>query len=288
MDLKDLEVFLAITRFGSINKAAEALFLAQSTVTHRLKQLEAHLHTTLFVRTKNGVMPTPEGRQFVPIATSVVEQLRSFTETTGTKRPLTIAAGRGFAAYELPRLLGAYRMQHPDFICYVKSALYEESVQTLLTGTADLALMGNEVYHPQLRQIPLPSDNIVLIVSPAHRWAKGFTGFQEWGTQEMIAFASSSAPLRQRTDKFLAMEGVHPNVIMELDSFGAIKKMVAQNLGVAMLPYRIVEEELKDGIFVAHDIAKGRLTRPTMLVYPHYKENDPEFQMFVDWIQEAY
>jgi len=277
-----------IARFGSINKTAEALFLAQSTVTHWLKQLERQLNASLFVRTASGVALTPEGKRFVPFATSIVEQMRSFTQESGTRRPLMIAAGKAFASYELPRLLGSYRVEHPTFTCYVKSSLYEESITALLNGTADLALLGHEVYHPQLQQVLLPSDRIVLIVSPQHRWAERFPSFAEWGLQEVIAFGDGSAPFRQRTDRFLAEQGVYANVIMELDSFSAVKRMVMQNLGVAMLPERVVRDEAQSGTLIVHDIAAGQLTRPTLIAYPKHKEQDADFVQFVNWITKMY
>jgi len=288
MNLEHLEMFLTIARFGSINKAADALYLAQSTLTHRLKQLEKQAGASLFVRTASGVALTPEGRQFVPIATSVVEQMRSFRQEAGARRPLTISAGKAFASYELPRLIGSYRRQHPDFTCYVKSNLFEEAITALLTGTADLALLGSEVYHPQLQQISLTDDLIVLIVAPEHPWAAEFPGFDHWGLQEVIAFADASAPFRQRVDRFLAEQGLYSNVIMELDSFSAVKRMVMQNLGVAMLPERTVSEEVAAGTLVTHDIAGGVLTRPTLIAFAKHKEQDQTFRDFVEWVKEAY
>lgn len=288
MNLENLEMFLMISRFGSINKTAETLFLAQSTVTHRLKQLEKQLGVNLFVRTANGVSLTAEGKGFVPVATSIVEQIRTFTQNTALLKPLTIAAGKAFASYELPRLLGQYRKNHPALRCYVKSTLYEESITALLTGAADMALLGNEVYHPQLLQIDLPSDRIVLIVAPEHRWASGFTGFSDWGAQEMIVFGDASAPFRQRVDRFLVERGVFPNVIMELDSFGSVKQMVMQNLGVAMLPERVIREEVESGQLIAHDLAEGTLTRPTLIAYPKHKQQDRDFQSFLSWIVANY
>ncbi|ASS76184.1 LysR family transcriptional regulator [Tumebacillus algifaecis] len=288
MNLDNLEMFLMIARFSSINKTAETLFLAQSTVTHRLKQVEKQLGVTLFIRTASGVSLTPEGRSFVPVATGIVEQIRAFTQDTGTRKLLTIAAGKAFASYELPRLLGKYRNKHPDLRCYVKSTLFEESITALLTGTADLALLGSEVYHPQLLQLDLPSDRIVLIVAPEHRWARGFGGFADWGAQEMIMFGDASAPFRQRVDRFLLERGVFPNVIMELDSFSAVKQMVIQNLGVALLPERVIREELATGQLIAHDIAEGTLIRPTLIAYPKHKAKDRDFQQFLNWIVENY
>lgn len=288
MDIESLEVFLMIARFGSINKAANALFLAQSTVTHRLKQMEKYVGAPLFVRTASGVNLTAEGRRLLPIATSVVEQMRAFTQRKEDRQALTIVAGKAFASYELPRLLGNYRKAHPSFTCYVRSTLFEESITSLLTGTADIAFLGSEVYHPQLHQVFLPCDRILLVISPAHPWADRYEGFAQWGMQEVISFGDPTAPFRQRVDRYLAENGVFPNVIMELDSFSAVKQMVIQNLGVTMLPERTIQEEVETGKLVAIDIASGNLTRPTLIAFPHHKKENPQFLQFVDWMVQAY
>lgn len=288
MDQESLEVFLTIARHGSINRAAQALFLAQSTLTHRLKQLERQIGTPLFVRTASGVTLTGEGRRLLPIAANIIEQMRTFTQQKEQRQPLSIVAGKAFVAYELPRLLGQYRQANPHFTCYVRSTLYEESLNALLTGAADIAFLGSEMYHPHIHQEFLPSDRILLVTTPRHPWADRFPGFPDWGTEEMIVFGNHTAPYRQRVDRYLAQQGVFPNIIMELDSFGAVKKMVEQSLGIAMLPERIIQDELSDGRLVAHDIAEGTLTRPTLIAYLHPKKEDEAFQQFVQWIKDAY
>ncbi|MEK3743330.1 LysR family transcriptional regulator [Brevibacillus sp. FSL K6-0770] len=288
MDKESLEVFLTIAHHGSINRAAQALFLAQSTLTHRLKQLERQIGSPLFVRTASGVSLTGEGRRLLPVAASIVEQMRSFIEQKEQAQSMTIVAGKAFVAYELPRLIGEYRQANPGFTCYVRSTLYEESLSALLTGTADIAFLGSEMYHPHIHQEFLPSDRILLVMSPEHPWANHFPGFSAWGSQEMILFGNHTAPYRQRIDHFLARNSIFPNVIMELDSFSAVKKMVERQLGITMLPERTILREVEEGRLVAHDIAEGTLQRPTLIAYLHQKKEDDAFQQFVQWIKDAY
>jgi len=288
MDLVSLDMFLEIARHGSLNKAAQSLFLAQSTLTHRLRQLEKELGTTLFVRTPGGVSLTVDGRRLLPVASDIVARLKAFRPQSSGLRSLSIVAGRAFASYELPRLLGAYRRQHPAFTCYVRSTLYDESIHALLHGTADIAFLGHDVYHPHLETVPLSADRILLAVSPQHPWAEQFPGFDAWGYTEMVVFGDQSAPFRQRVDRFLAERGVFPHVIMELDSFNAVKQMVAQNLGVTLLPERTIREEVAAGKLVAHDIANGQLIRPALIAYPTHKKTDESFQQFVRWVADHY
>lgn len=70
MDLADVEMFLSIVSTKSISKTAEALFLSQPTVSHRLKLLEKELNCSLVLRSKGfkQIELTPEGMDFIPIA----------------------------------------------------------------------------------------------------------------------------------------------------------------------------------------------------------------------------
>jgi DNA-binding transcriptional LysR family regulator len=288
MDYENLELFLTIARHGSINKAANAMFLAQSSVTNRLKQLERYVGSPLFVRTSVGVSLTAEGKRLLPVATAVVEQIQNYKRKKETEQTLTIVAGKALAAYELPRLISSYRRSHPHFTCYARSMLFDECVTALLTGTADIAFLGAEVYHPQLYQEFLPDDRIVLVLSHEHEWARGFPGFDQWGMQEVITFGNNMAPFQQQIDRFLAKQGIFPNVIMELDSLSAVKGMVQENLGITMLPERTIRAEICTGSLVALDIADGKLVRPTVIAYPHHKKEVDAFQHFVRWIIDAY
>ena len=115
---------------------------------------------------------TGEGRRLLPIAANIVEQMRSFTQQKEQPQSMNIVAGKAFVAYELPRLIGEYRNAYPGFTCYVRSTLYEESLSALLTGTADIAFLGSEMYHPHIHQEFLPSDRILLVMAPEHPWAR--------------------------------------------------------------------------------------------------------------------
>ncbi|MGP4080015.1 LysR family transcriptional regulator [Pseudalkalibacillus sp. R45] len=288
MDTVSLELFLQIARHGSINKAANAMFLAQSTATNRLKQLEKSVGSPLFTRASVGVTLTAEGKRLLPVAIDVVEKIRAYKDSKENEQTLTLVAGKALAAYELPRLISHYRKVNPHFKCYARSTSFNECVSAVLSGSADIAFLGAEVYHPDLQQEFLPEDRIVLVTSPEHEWADGFPGFENWGSQEVITFGNDSAPFRQQMDLYLAKQDVFPNVIMELDSLSAVKEMVKENLGISMLPERTVLHEKSSGSLTVLDIANGHLVRPTVVAYPHYKKDDKNFQHFIHWIKRNY
>lgn len=70
MEYKDIETFLEIVRTRNITKAAENMFLSQSTISNRLKHLEDELGYCLLQRAKGQrlIQLTQHGKEFIPIA----------------------------------------------------------------------------------------------------------------------------------------------------------------------------------------------------------------------------
>ncbi len=85
MDLTDIEMFLTIVNNKSISKTAEALFISQPTVSHRLKLLEKELNCSLLRRNKGfkQIELTPEGMDFIPIAERMLSLWKETRFLTG-------------------------------------------------------------------------------------------------------------------------------------------------------------------------------------------------------------
>ena len=73
MTFQQLSYLVEISKCGSINKAAQKLFLSQSGISIAIRELEEELGITLFLRTNRGVTFTPEGREFLSHAVSLLD-----------------------------------------------------------------------------------------------------------------------------------------------------------------------------------------------------------------------
>ena len=74
MTLQQLKYFIEIVNCGSINKAAESLFISQPSLSNAVKDLEAEVGVELFTRTPKGITLTMDGVEFLGYARQVVEQ----------------------------------------------------------------------------------------------------------------------------------------------------------------------------------------------------------------------
>ena len=85
MDLKDFEYLIALAEEGSVSKAADRLFMAQSTLSQFLQQYESELGVKLFLRTSRGICPTQNGAVFIAHLRRIrgeYRQARSESSTT--------------------------------------------------------------------------------------------------------------------------------------------------------------------------------------------------------------
>lgn len=87
MTLQQLRYFIEMVNCGSINKAAERLFIAQSSLSTALKDLEGEIGAELFTRTPKGISPTMDGVEFLGYARQVIEQTELLEQRWLNKQP---------------------------------------------------------------------------------------------------------------------------------------------------------------------------------------------------------
>ena len=84
MTLQQMLYALTIAECGSMNKAAEKLYMVQSTLTSAIRELEQENGITIFVRTHKGMTPTPEGVEFLNDIRNIYRHYTQWRETSST------------------------------------------------------------------------------------------------------------------------------------------------------------------------------------------------------------
>ncbi len=287
MDTKDVSLFLAIARIGSISRTAEQLFMSQSTVTTRLQRLERTLGYALFERVPSGVKLTPEGQKIVPLAEQI-ERLEQQMERPDADdlRVLRVMSGRAFVSTDVPECLARFlRRENVNF--QVRMGLYDEMKDALLANQVDICFLGEPIYHPNIRLIEYAPDAIDLIVPKHHYFTHRFEGIEALATEPFIAFGRPAAPFRLRIMNELARHHVYPKIKVELDSIDGVKAMVAHGLGISMLPRRTLHDALAKG-YVVISLNRPEWTRPTYVAHPESLTGDPMLERFLEVTADFY
>ena len=110
MTFQQLNYLVEISKCGSINKAAQKLFLSQSGISIAIKELEEELGITFFLRTNRGVTFTPEGREFLNHAVSLLDSKRQLEQLYGNNKEKAASAYLSVSSQRYPFVEEAFLM----------------------------------------------------------------------------------------------------------------------------------------------------------------------------------
>ena len=173
MDLKELNYVVTVANEGSISRAAEKLFMSQSSLSQAIRVLEQDLGTSVFVRTTRGVRPTAAGDAFIFHAKQILQQYRTacseaadIENLNGGTMIFGISTYRG--TYLLPPVLKRFRPLYPKVhveICEMDSIDLEDQ---LLEGLLDLALIAAPPVRIRHSVSPFMRDEIMIVTTADH------------------------------------------------------------------------------------------------------------------------
>jgi LysR family transcriptional regulator, regulator for metE and metH len=172
LDVRDLELILAVAGSGSTVKAASSLHVTQSAVSRGLILAEEKLGMRLFERTARGLAPTAAGARLIggagPVLAQLVE-LERYAETP-TSEPLRVRlVCECYTAYRwLPSTLASLRRTLPSLDVTLALEHTHDPVAGLLAGDIDIALLTTAPVRGVLEELPLFSDEIVFVVAKTH------------------------------------------------------------------------------------------------------------------------
>ncbi|BCY11446.1 LysR family transcriptional regulator [Actinoplanes sp. L3-i22] len=173
MELRDIEIFLALADELHFGRTAERLHVSQARVSQSIKQQERRIGGALFDRTSRSVRLTPLGERLRDrLAAGYAEIRAGIAEATATARGLTGALTVGtFDTHhqEIAGVLGLFRQRHPDNPVHLREILPADPFGGLRAGRVDVALLWLPVREPDLTAgPPLHTEKLVLAVAAGH------------------------------------------------------------------------------------------------------------------------
>ena len=173
MDLKELDYIVTVADEGSISRAAEKLFMAQSSLSQAVRLIEQDLGTSVFVRTARGVRLTAAGEAFISHARQILQQNREARSEASDIENLkggTIIFGistyRG--TYLLPPVLKKFHERYPKVHVEISEMDSIDLENQILEGILDLALIAAPPVRIKHGFEELMRDEIMLVTTKEH------------------------------------------------------------------------------------------------------------------------
>lgn len=244
LDPKLLRLFDALYTTGSVTRAAEHLGQSQPTVSIWLGKLRQALDDSLFVRTSDGMSPTPRATELIGAVRQALHALRQIPAHRTKFDPALY--GRSFricmsdASFVclLPQLLAHVRALAPG-ITLEAGLIDGNTARALQNGEADLALGYLPWLEAGFYQQALYAQDWVCLTNAGHPRIEHVLTQDAYRAEGHIAVAYGATT--QHLAEALTQAGVQRRVVLELPGFLGLYAMVSTTDLVATLPRQIGE-----------------------------------------------
>ncbi|RJO69458.1 hydrogen peroxide-inducible genes activator [Nocardia panacis] len=289
--LSQLRAFVSIAEYRHFGTAATRLGVSQPTLSQGLAALEHGLGLRLIERSTRRVLVTAAGKRLLPQAIATLEAADRFMASAsgdGLGGTLRLGIIPTVAPYVLPRLLPALRERVPALIPQVIEDRTAHLLDGLRTGLLDVALLALPTATHGLLEIPLYTEEFVLVTPRGHALA---------GRRDLAPAALESLPLllldeghclRDQTLELCRGAEVHPAAVGDTraTSLTTVVQCVAGGLGLTLIPEMAVASETARGTLDTAHFAVPAPGRTLGLVFRASTARRDDFTRLADIIRE--
>lgn len=288
MNIKKLELFLAIARYGSFSKGAESVCITQSTASQHIASLEERCGVRLLDRTGNGVKPTEAGKILQLHAQRVIKSLQEteqaiirFRQADGIE--LLVGGSSIPGTYLLPQVVARLHGISPGIRVTVQTGDSQETVARLLAEEVEIGIVGKTVDESLFNAQTLGDDRIILVAKAGHSWCnKKYITETELYNEPYIMRESGSGTndVVETVLKENGMRLKNLKVCATFTSSESVKQAVLAGCGVAFISEMAIGEELKQKKLVAVKLPGITITRSFFLLQRKGRSMSPAAESF--------
>ncbi len=285
-----LYYFYRVAVHKSVSRASKELLIAQSALSTQLKQLEESFESTLFNRTKGGMDLTEDGRLVYRYASQMFESFDEMKRAMAlaekeVKGPLNIASVNSIGIYLLPHWLTEFSEIYPDVKIKLELHSSNRVMELLQENHVDLSLITWNRQYPQLESDIIMQNDMVLVASPKHRFARKRKHTLRDLADESVIGYEAGTPTRIMMDTHFKGLGIPLPYILDMTNISAMKQLAMAGMGIAFLPQFAVRVELEQKMLKAIDIPEARLERPVTLYWKERRVLTRPAQEFIKFLQ---
>ena len=289
LDFFDLHLFLNIVDTGSLTQGAERSSISLQAASERIKKLEQHYATTLFIRHASGVKLTIAGQTFAEQALLLVQQRKQLEQAMspyaeGLTAQMSLWCNSSAQSEYLPALLPQYLVENPHVHIDLKEAESNDIIQAIEKGSAKLGLISSFFNSQQLQTLDFFDDPLVLICPTDHP-LKIHT--------ELKLIDSLNYPfvglmqyhsLQQSIETQAKLLNCAIQYRLRLPNFTAIAQVVANGVGIAIMPKRAAQRLKPQYAFHQIELTGEWAKRQLLLAAQNFDQLPTTYQHFVQFL----
>jgi LysR family hydrogen peroxide-inducible transcriptional activator len=282
--IRQLQYLIALREYGHFGKAAESCFVAQSTLSASLRELETLIGATLVERTRRVVRFTPLGSKITDKAQRVLreaEELADMARAEGL--PLTGDLRMGviptIAPFLLPAMLPGLRAKFPQLKLYLREETSQAACDALHRGQFDCVLLAMPFNGGDVDCAALFDDQLVVAFPPNERALPPEVPASAIDENRLLLLEDSHC-LKDHVLAACNRPELRASAMMLGTSLHTLVQMVDNGLGVTLLPAMAIDAGILDGTGVVTRPLKARhAARSIALVWRRSSPREGEFQL---------
>jgi DNA-binding transcriptional LysR family regulator len=240
-DLVDLNLFIAVADSRSITRGADRAHLALASASARIKGLEQAFGVALFKRGRRGVELTAAGESLLDHARLVIHNVEAMRGdlarfASGVRASVHLLANTSGLSEHLPRALASFLREHRDINVDVEERESTDIAAAIAAGAADLGFAAEHELPENVERFIFNEDRLTLVTGRKGPFAgRRQIDFQEAAACSFVGLTNATA-LQAHISKHAARLGMRLHFRARLRDFDAICRMVAADVGVAVVP----------------------------------------------------
>lgn len=283
MDERDFELLITLKETGNITRAADKLYITQSSLSKKIQAIEKELDICLLIRSRQGVHFTPEGEIVLKRASEAACILDIMRNELNTKKgyicgTLNAGVSINYALFRLPNLLAAYRQKYPHVTTHVSTDQSKNLYLQVMNGKIDVAIIRGE-YEWKGEKILLTRENVCAIRSKKDK-TRSLHTLPFVGRKTDIQFERELA-------QWMREQCIKPkNDNIFVDNITTCVEMVQRGLGWSVVPEICLENF--DGIVEPLTFKNGEpFVMSTYIMYNNNVTELPQVKAFIELLKKS-
>jgi LysR family hydrogen peroxide-inducible transcriptional activator len=251
--IRQIEYLVALAGIRHFGRAAKACSVTQPALSLQIRELEELLGVKLFERGHRQVLVTPAGERVIERAREALRRIDDLLdEARAARQPFTGRLSLGViptvAPYLLPHALPAVRAAHPGLELLLREDQTQRILARLRGGDLELLLLALPIEGDDLESLPLYEEPFVLAVPASHPLAKRNEPVSEDELAgEPVVLLEEGHCLRTQALALCDAVGARETGRVQATSLGTLVQMVANGLGITLLPATSIGVEARAG-----------------------------------------
>lgn len=295
METKHLNYIISIAQHKNMTKAAEKLFVSQSSLSQYLSRLEQNIGSPLFFRAKGELILTPAGELYVNAAKEVVQikdRLYKNMESLDKRGHISIGVSSQWGIRLLTAIVPEIKNMFPSVTIEISETSIREIFTQIMSGKLDFALAScTEILPPEINAEVLETEEILFGIPASHLFAmrqnkKSISQpeFADFIRNDNFILSKKEYATRILAEKLFEEIKIRPDAICETNSMATISNMVANGSGVGFFPVSCSN----DLEHIKYYSLKPKMKRYNLLLHRDNLQMNPLEKTFLSYVRSNF